>query len=308
MIRIALTSRECLPAIFASSSRLIGAKMTNLKRPTDGWLKFWTPVKTHNLAMQYGPHWGKNPESFPLIYFISTPIKIYIKTDNMPSVLSATGKDYGGSPKGFMNLKQQNITHAMKRFGSVDGLMSHVLGVYGEEDPPEEDYPSLLEQLRSPEIKVDFVDDLLKVRQPKTKTSGKIVPQRRSKQSKVVGDTAELYIVELLRNNKIPSVRATQVEHVADQKVGWDIQYKNELGDLVFVEVKGSTAPRFGNFEITVNELNALQQHKQNYHFYLVGSCMSSNRKVQVIVDMAKRLTDKRAATSPLTFRVELQS
>jgi hypothetical protein len=264
-------------------------------------------TEDQQLADDIWPPFGKNPESFPLIYFITPPVKIFITTGEIPSIISASGKDYYQGPNGFMNLRDENFDYVMGRFGSAEGLMSFVLNNFAQEDPPESDYPDLFSQLKTDEVTVDFVDNLLAVRKPRVKGKSNTVPQRRSNQSKVVGDMAEHFVYQLLLNGGVPNVKATQVEHVADQKLGWDIQYKNESSDLIRVEVKGSTAPKFSNFELTINELNSLQEHTHNYHFYLVGSCMSESRKVQVISDMADRLSSKNATTTPLTFRLELQ-
>lgn len=267
-------------------------------------------TEDQQLADQIWPPSGEEPESFPLIYFITPPVKIFLTTEEIPSVLSANGADYfGRGPNGFMNLRDENFDYVMARFGSAQGLMSFVLSNFGQEDPPEAEYPELFSQPEVGEVSVTFVDDLLSVKKSKGKTRqpGATVPQRRSKQSKVVGDKAEHFVLQLLVDGKIPDVSARNVIHVAEQKRGWDIEYEDEQGNIVRVEVKGSTAPRFSNFELTINELNSLYEHKGMYHFYLVGSCMSGDRKVQVITDMAERLSSQQATTSPLTFRLELQ-
>lgn len=264
-------------------------------------------VENQKLADQIWPPFGKESESFPLIYFITAPIKIFITTTEISSILSANGK-YGGAPKGFMSLRSENFDYVMQRFGSAEGLMSFVLNNFGQEDPLEVDYPELFSQQEDAEIIVDFVEDLLVEKKTKAKGGkGLLHPQRRSKQSKVVGDMAENFVYQLLLNSGIPNVKATQVEHVADQKLGWDIQYRNECGDLIRVEVKGSTAPRFSNFDLTINELNSLREYKDGYHFYLVGSCMSNSRKIQIITDMAEQIEANCATISPMVFRLELQ-
>lgn len=263
-------------------------------------------TEDQQLADLIWPPFGKHPESFPLIYFITPPVKVFITTEEVPSMLSADGTDYHDGPKGFMNLRDKNFDYVMDRFGSAVGLMKFVLNNFGQEDPPEADYSELFNQPKADEVTVTFVDNLLTVRKPRTKGKCLTVPQRRSKQSKEVGDMAEHFVYQLLMSAKIPNIKANQVEHVADQKLGWDIQYKNENGDLVRVEVKGSTAPKFSSFELTINELKSLQEHKDKYHFYLVGSCLSNNRKVQIITDMEERLASNQATTTPLAFRLEL--
>ncbi|MEW6178178.1 MAG: DUF3883 domain-containing protein [Pseudomonadota bacterium] len=245
--------------------------------------------------------------SFELMYFLTTPVKVFITTEQMSSLLTASGEKYADAPKGFMRLADENLAYVNSVYGSPAGFLRYVLANYAEEDAPTDVYPEMASQIASAEVTTSFVDDLLTARK-KQKVKGKdsVVPQRRSKRSKEVGDEAELYVLDLLRDGQVPGVTAKNVEHVADQKVGWDIQYVDELGRRVMVEVKGSTATRFGNFELTINELNCLHQHGDKYHFYLVGGCKSKTRKVQVITDMAERLTLEKAKASPITFRVEL--
>jgi Protein NO VEIN, C-terminal len=38
---------------------------------------------------------------------------------------------------------------------------------------------------------------------------------------------------------------------------GWDLQYENEAGELIGVEVKGTTDPTFANVELTAGEWQA---------------------------------------------------
>jgi len=45
----------------------------------------------------------------------------------------------------------------------------------------------------------------------------------------------------------------------------WDIEYEDQNGQTIAVEVKGSTAPLFGNIEVTVGEWNAALTLKDRY-------------------------------------------
>ncbi|NMY75631.1 DUF3883 domain-containing protein [Pseudomonas sp. WS 5071] len=261
-------------------------------------------LEDHSVADQVWP--PEQPgKSFELMYFLTTPVKIYITTEQLSLLITKHGEKYASPPKGFMKLDQRNLDFVRHKYGSPEAFLTHVLTDHGEEDAPVEDYPDVALASSLSTVAPIFVDDLLSV---KTKSKGKssVVAQRRSKLSKEVGDEAELYILELLREGRVPGVIATQIQHVADQKVGWDIQYYDEHDNLVKVEVKGSTASKFSNFELTINELNCLKEHANLYHFYLVGGCRSTSRRVQIIKDMAKRLADNNAVASPITFRLEL--
>jgi hypothetical protein len=245
-------------------------------------------------------------ESFELMYFLTTPVKIYITTEELAVLLTEHGEKYASPPKGFMKLNQDNLDFLSQKYGSPEGFLAYVLTNHAEEDAPLEEYPESSLTVTSSEAPPSFVSNLLSVKKETKKGKNTVVRQRRSKHSKVVGDEAELYILKLLRDGIVPGVVATNVDHVADQKVGWDIQYTDEWGNLVKVEVKGSTAKKFSNFELTINELNCLMEHTDLYHFYLVGGCMSESRQIQIIKDMAARLIKNHASASPITFRVEL--
>lgn len=262
-------------------------------------------LEDHTVADQVWP--PRQPgESFELMYFLTTPVKIYITTEQLSLLLTERGEKYASPPKGFMKLDQKNLDFVSNKYGSPEGFLTYVLTHHAEEDAPVEDYPDVvLASSLSGAVPI-FVDDLLSVKKKSNKGKSAVVAQRRSKCSKEVGDEAELYILDLLRDGRVPGVIATQIRHVADQKVGWDIQYQDEHDNLVKVEVKGSTASKLSNFELTINELNCLKEHANLYHFYLVGGCRSTSRRVQIIKDMAKRLSDNAAMASPITFRVEL--
>jgi hypothetical protein len=244
--------------------------------------------------------------SFELMYFLTTPVKIYITPEQLSLLLTEHGEKYASPPKGFMKLDQKNLDFVCDKYGSPERFLTHVLTHNAEEDASVEDYPDLAFASSLSDAAPAFVDDLLLVKKKSSKGKSSVVAQRRSRCSKEVGDEAELFILELLREGKVPGVMATEIQHVADQKVGWDIQYYDEHYNLVRVEVKGSTASKFSNFELTINELNCLTEHANLYHFYLVGGCRSASRRVQIIDDMAKRLAENGAVASPITFRLEL--
>lgn len=245
-------------------------------------------------------------ESFELMYFLTIPVKIYITTEQLAALLTEHGEKYASPPKGFMKLDQKNLDFVSHKYGSPEGFLTYVLTHLAEEDAPVEEYPGVALTSSLTDTTPTFVNDLLSVKKTRNKGKSTVVAQRRSKHSKEVGDEAELYVLDLLRNGNVPGVIAANVEHVADQKVGWDIHYTDEQGNFVKVEVKGSSASKFSNFELTINELNCLKEHTDQYHFYLVGGCRSTNRRIQIIPDMAERLAKNQAAASPITFRIEL--
>ncbi|UXJ50809.1 DUF3883 domain-containing protein [Pseudomonas citronellolis] len=270
----------------------------------------WASRITHTLmdAELANQVWPPRDSSAPfeLMYFLTTPVKVFITTDELSLLLTQSGEKYASPPKGFMKLDAKNLDFVVSRYGSAEGFLTHVLTHYAEEDAPIEEYTAIEQQPDPVDLVPAFVDDLLAIKKVQAKGKGTLVQQRRSRRSKEVGDEAELYILNLLRQGKVPNVTASNVLHVADQKLGWDIEYSDKHGNRIKVEVKGSVAGRFSNFELTINELNCLKEHGNRYHLYLVGGCKSGTPKVQVITDMADRLARGAAAASPITFRIEL--
>jgi len=182
-----------------------------------------------------------------------------------------------------------------------------VLANYAVEEFNEEEYfkagdTNLVEEPKAPL----FTDSLLSVKTKAGKKGNATTSPRRSNQSKAIGDEAELYVLHLLTSNLVPNVNATNVKHVANEKLGWDIEYTDKNGEEIKVEVKGSVASKFLNFELTENELTNLKKLDSSYHIYLVASCMSKSKKVQIIEDMNSRMYSGKASASPVIYRVEL--
>lgn len=265
------------------------------------------------LADEIWPPHPTQPDSFPLIYFLTEPIRILLPAEQLSGLLDPDVQKYREGQRGFTTLAPENADYVNERFGSVAGLMQALLK-YAQEDPPSADYPELYQPLSPamdfvPAEAIEFSNTLLAtVTQdaPDRKWKPIYSPSRRSRQAKATGDKAELLIYRLLQEGKIKNVTAREVKHVAHEKLGWDIEYTNPDGEKVCVEVKGSAADRFSNFELTQNELDKLHEHKDHYHFYLVANCLSSQPVIQIIDDMAERLARQSAQVTALTYRLEL--
>lgn len=102
----------------------------------------------------------------------------------------------------------------------------------------------------------------------------------RRRDSLVVGHRAEAVVKRALE------ARGFLVDWPASrgETPGWDLSYRDGT-DAVYVEVKGTTGPRFAAVEITANEWIAAQRHREQFHLYLVTECIQANPKLQVIVD-----------------------
>ncbi len=125
---------------------------------------------------------------------------------------------------------------------------------------------------------------------------------RKSKQSKQVGDWAENKAMEYVRD----VLGGVDVIHRAGlgEKPGWDFDYKDKLGALRRVEVKGTVAGGFTSFDFTVGEYSAAKAHKDSYWIFLVASCMTDRPKIQMIQDPASMIAGGGWSARSVLFNV----
>ncbi|MCJ8287115.1 DUF3883 domain-containing protein [Halomonas sp.] len=254
-------------------------------------------------------HPAQNGEHFSLIYFVTKPVKIYLETEDLSRLLTPQGDYFYAAPRGFCKVdKKEAIEHINAKYGSSEGLTNHILQHYALEAPPEEDYTEFYESTsKESEQSYKRVDNLLKpTLNDGTKEKRASYAQRRSTESKKVGDEAELFVFDLLKSGEIEGVKTETVKNVATDKVGWDIEYESTSGSKICVEVKGTVGQRFLNFEITRNELEKLDNPENHYHIYLVAGCRSNSKKLQIIDNIRAMITAGEISCSALTYRVEL--
>jgi hypothetical protein len=128
---------------------------------------------------------------------------------------------------------------------------------------------------------------------------------RRSRQSKQIGDRAEEIVFEWLRKHKSKAI-SSSVRWIAHEGItpGWDIEFCDEKGQTVGVEVKGTTASIFPNIEITAQELAAAKLKRENYWLVLVSECLGIKSKINVIIDPYSLIEKGELIIEPLIWRV----
>jgi Domain of unknown function (DUF3883) len=130
---------------------------------------------------------------------------------------------------------------------------------------------------------------------------------RRSRHAKRIGDRAEeivfKYLKEHLWGEEGESVtwRSKLLE-----TPGWDIDYTNCAGDLIAVEVKGTSGPIFPAIEMTAREWNTAKEKGENYYLYLVANCLSTSPIIQAIQNPYAWYTASKLSAIPITWRLEL--
>ena len=131
---------------------------------------------------------------------------------------------------------------------------------------------------------------------------------RRSKIAKLVGDRAEQAALKFIRENVLHIEQGHSLKWVADVglKPGWDIEYVNSYGELVAVEVKGSTAGTFSCIELTANEWKMAEQLRSRYWVYLVGKCDTAIPKISRIQDPFGMFESGKISVQPINWRLDL--
>ena len=87
---------------------------------------------------------------------------------------------------------------------------------------------------------------------------------------------------------------------------GWDLQYENHDGEVIAVEVKGTTGPVFGSVDITTGEWNAAVAMADRYWLYLVANCCGTDPRVQPIQNPARLLSAGVAELTSVVYRFSL--
>ena len=123
--------------------------------------------------------------------------------------------------------------------------------------------------------------------------------------AKIIGDRAE-EIVFMQLQGRIQQI-GSKLKWVAKDglKPGWDIQYQDQQGQLVAVEVKGTSGMGFASIELTHREWAAALNLGDRYWIFLVADCLSTSPRIQEIKDPAQMIDDWRAEISPIRWRME---
>src|SRR5262249_37139349 len=130
------------------------------------------------------------------------------------------------------------------------------------------------------------------------------IASRYSRNAAPIGRRAEELVHRYLSVNAA-SLGATWIRWVAQEGVtpGWDLEYRDERGELVAVEVKGTTGSQFAAIELTAGEWRAAQALGEHYWLYLVSECCSTSPKIQRLQNPAALVESGAAVAQPLVWR-----
>ena len=151
----------------------------------------------------------------------------------------------------------------------------------------------------------DDLEEMLIARAKGTGGSGGREGQRRSPDAKKIGDRAEEIIYNWLRESLAPQL-IEGIEWIAQQgqKPGWDIQYRSEEGELIAVEVKGTTLARFPSIELTANEWGAAETLGARYHLALVSRVNAASPKIFMFENLHARVSSGALSIAPTLWRL----
>jgi hypothetical protein len=148
------------------------------------------------------------------------------------------------------------------------------------------------------------LDGFLERQNPAHESSPSKIHQtyRRTKRSKQIGDRAENIVLRWLQKKLPPNV-AISLRWVAQdsETPGWDIEFIDD-GDVVAVEVKGTTGSIFQNVEITDHEWTAAKKMREKYWLILVTSCIGMNPKIILLKDPYSASLDGSLEISPILW------
>lgn len=130
---------------------------------------------------------------------------------------------------------------------------------------------------------------------------------RRSAHAKATGDRAEAVVHHYLRS-RLEAQGARSLRWVADagETPGWDIEYVDQTGALIAVEVKGTSGRTFRDVELTAGEWRAAAALGERYWLYLVADCLSGAPAIQAIQDPYGRVAGRSMQIEPLVWRLSL--
>lgn len=125
------------------------------------------------------------------------------------------------------------------------------------------------------------------------------------KNTKWVGDLAEHTVFEYLKRTEGTS-QVTWLERDG-LRPGWDIEYVDESGETIRVEVKGTTLAQMASCELTANEWKQAQAYGNKYQLYLVtGVGKGKTPKISKLVDPAGIVSSNPTALQPTSYSLTL--
>jgi hypothetical protein len=246
-----------------------------------------------------GEAWEREGWRIDVTYdFIEPPISVADIYDElmpvMPSKYGPLNTARGGNVGYLFELSAQAADQLLRRagYGPTSVIRHH------DDDGPPPAKPR----------EVDSLADILSTKRPAPggRGTGAAFPgaNRRSGRAKEIGDKAEALVLKWLRDT-LPEDQAETLVWEADEgrKPGWDIQYEAD-GEVIGIEVKGTTRSEFPAFEVSANEWEAAKKLRGRFRLVLVARCESDRPRIHVIEDPWRLTLEGDLEAAPLAWRV----
>lgn len=127
----------------------------------------------------------------------------------------------------------------------------------------------------------------------------------KSKQAKAIGDLAENIVMKKILEPLEDAGHISKLKLVASEYKGWDIEYIDQEGKFIAVEVKGTKSNKFQNFKVTKREWKKAEEMGANYHLYIVARCNSDNPEYEILINPSKMVNEGQAIVLATEYRFE---
>lgn len=150
-------------------------------------------------------------------------------------------------------------------------------------------------------------ENLLKSTNKAHSDKGSKMIKRYVRSSKLIGDRAELIVKKFLEETLSLEEKKT-LKWLANEgeTPGYDFSYVDLQNNEICIEVKGTVAKKFDNFNITINEWAAAEKKLENYYVYLVTECLGRQPKIDRLRNIFRMKQNQKVCLEPIVFRVSV--
>jgi poly-beta-hydroxyalkanoate depolymerase len=129
--------------------------------------------------------------------------------------------------------------------------------------------------------------------------------RRTSRRTKEIGDWAEQFVHDWLREHLSEDERST-IDWLArrGETPGWDISYTTRDGQEIAVEVKATVSARVSVIEVTANEWQAAEQRGPEYIVAIVTGAMSPHPRIALLRDPVHTAESAGIVVAPSSYRL----
>ncbi|MEP2942348.1 MAG: DUF3578 domain-containing protein [Hyphomicrobiales bacterium] len=279
---------------------------------------------------QFDQQFGENKTSIEKMRNGAERIRHLCQTLRRPDELHQTSIDLTTSngPRRYQCYEAATIlaysAYNIEDLPSDEKLIDDFLGIMDfyqtvAEDPIMPDVSDLVDSVTPIEETTEFTSYKNFEPRPKTvsrkSSSRKTNLNRRSKDSKKVGDAGELFVLEKEKKRLVKAGRsdlANKVDHLAarHETPGWDITSFDEDGNEIYIEVKSSKGNTINSVELTKNEWEACSEKSLSgrYYIYLVTNALSSNRNIEILNNPNQLVASKILEIKPSVYELSLRN